>query len=71
RGGLIAKLVADRYLWSGIEATRAWREWRLLAELCSEGFPVPQPIAARVIREGLFYRADIVTRRLDAIPLQR
>lgn len=69
RGGLIAKLVADHYLWSGIEATRAWREWRLLAELYSEGFPVPQPIAARVIREGLFYRADIVTRRIEASPL--
>jgi 3-deoxy-D-manno-octulosonic acid kinase len=69
RGGLIGKLVADRYLWSGIEATRAWREWRLLAGLYSEGFPVPQPIAAHVVHEGLFYRADIVTRRLDATPL--
>ncbi|HEY0633877.1 MAG TPA: 3-deoxy-D-manno-octulosonic acid kinase [Gammaproteobacteria bacterium] len=69
RGGLIAKLIADRYLWRGIEATRAWREWRLLATLYSEGFPVPQPIAARVVRSGLFYRADIVTRRLDATPL--
>ncbi len=69
RGGLIGKLVTDRYLWSGIETTRAWREWRLLAALYSEGFPVPQPIAARVVRDGLFYRADIVTRRIDAMPL--
>ena len=69
RGGLIGKVVTDRYLWTGLEATRAWREWRLLAALYSEGFPVPQPIAARVVREGLFYRADIVTRRLAAAPL--
>lgn len=69
RGGLIAKLISDRYLWSGIAATRAWREWHLLAGLYNDGFPVPQPIAARVIRAGLFYRADIVTRRLDATPL--
>lgn len=69
RGGLIGKLVADRYLWSGLAASRAWREWHLLAGLYREGFPVPQPIAARVVREGLFYRADIVTRRLDATPL--
>lgn len=69
RGGLVGKLVADRYLWGGLALTRAWREWRLLAELHGEGFPVPQPIAARVVREGLFYRADIVTRRLNAIPL--
>jgi len=69
RGGLIGKLISDRYLWAGLEATRAWREWRLLAGLYGEGFPVPQPIAARVVRMGLFYRADIVTRRLDATPL--
>jgi len=69
RGGMIAKLFSDRYLWTGLKATRAWREWRLLAALHNEGFPVPQPIAARVVRSGIFYRADIVTRRIDATPL--
>lgn len=70
RGGWVARLSADRYCWSGLERTRAWREWRLLAALCSEGLPVPRPVAAHVSREGPFYRADLVTLRIpDATPL--
>ncbi len=61
RGGLIARLVHDRYLWTGLARTRAWREWHLLHELHERGFPVPAPVAARVLREGLFYRADLIT----------
>lgn len=64
RGGLVSKLVHDRYVWLGLERTRAFREFRLLARLSAEGFPVPRPIAARVRRRGLAYRADIITRLL-------
>src|SRR5687767_1385229 len=35
RGGLIAKLLSDSYLWLGMERTRAFREWRLLHTLHS------------------------------------
>lgn len=61
RGGLIARLSADRYLWLGLERTRAFREFRLLARLREAGLPVPAPLAARVQRDGLRYRADLVT----------
>ena len=61
RGGLVGKFVADRYLWSGAERTRAFREWRLLAQLYAQGLPVPQPVAARYQRQGLSYRADLIT----------
>lgn len=69
RGGLPAKFLDDRYLGRRLEGSRAWREWRLLDELYRGGLPVPQPIAARVVQQGLFYRADLVTRRLNAQPL--
>ncbi|NOR52233.1 MAG: 3-deoxy-D-manno-octulosonic acid kinase [Gammaproteobacteria bacterium] len=69
RGGLPAKFLDDRYLRFSLAGSRAWREWLLLDELYRSGFPVPQPIAARVVKEGIFYRADLVTRRLDAQPL--
>jgi 3-deoxy-D-manno-octulosonic acid kinase len=69
RGGLPARLSRDRYLWPGLERTRAWREWLLLAELHHRGLPVPYPIAARVVRRGLSYQADIVTGLIDARPL--
>ena len=65
RGGLPGKFIRDRYLWQGLEATRAWREWRLTARLFELGLPVPRPLAARVVRTGLGYRADLVTLRLQ------
>ncbi len=62
RGGKIAALAKDRYFWSGLQRTRAWREWHLLEKLHAMGLPVPLPVAARVIRRGLCYRADLVTQ---------
>jgi 3-deoxy-D-manno-octulosonic acid kinase len=64
RGGWMAKLCADRYLWGGVEQTRAWREWHLMAEMYQQGLPVPRPVAARVQRHGLWYSADLITERL-------
>ena len=64
RGGLVAKLLGDRYLWTGAEHTRAFREWRLLRELRAAGLPVPAPVAARYERRGLVYRADLITEEL-------
>lgn len=64
RGGRVARLLGDRYLWTGANRTRAFREWRLLRELRAAGLPVPAPVAARYERDGLFYRADLVTTEL-------
>lgn len=62
RGGLVARFIDDYYLWTGLEHTRPWREWRLLDSLYKEGFPVPQPVAAQVVRYGPWYRGDLITR---------
>jgi len=64
RGGLIAALIRDRYLWRGAELTRPFREFRLLAEIARLGLPGPVVVAARYVRHGLFYRADLITRRI-------
>ena len=66
RGGLAARVSADAYLWSGAGRTRAFREFRLLAKLADSGLPVSLPVAARYVRNGLSYRADLLTRRIDA-----
>jgi 3-deoxy-D-manno-octulosonic acid kinase len=66
RGGLVARLLDDAYLWTGADRTRAFREWRLLRDLRAAGLPVPVPVAARYVRSGLFYRADLVTEELPA-----
>jgi 3-deoxy-D-manno-octulosonic acid kinase len=70
RGGFVARLSTDRYLWAGEEHVRAFAEWRLLQELTRRELPVPKPIAARYRREGIFYRCDLITQRIsDAHPL--
>lgn len=72
RGGVVARWVADRYLWRGEEGTRPFRELRLTAALHAAGLPVPQPVAARYERDGWTYRADLLTVRIpDAVPLSR
>ena len=64
RGGAMAALLGDKYLWHGLSNTRAWCEWHLLADLWRLGLPVPQPLAAHVVRTGLYYRADLLTSRI-------
>ena len=64
RGGLVSALMGDRYLWTGADRTRPFREFRLLAEIARLGLPGPQVVAARYQRQGLFYRADLITRRI-------
>jgi len=66
RGGLAARLSQDSYPWTGASRTRSFKEWRLLAELRRRGLPVPAPIAARYVRSGLMYRADLITELLPA-----
>lgn len=67
RGGLIGRLIKDSYLWLGRNRTRAFREYRMLAQLRDLGLPVPRPAAARVVRRGIFYRADLITLRIDGV----
>lgn len=64
RGGMMAKLSQDKYWWTGPYGTRAFREWYLLSKLKDWELPVPRVIAARVIRHGLWYTADLLTERI-------
>ncbi len=70
RGGLIAKFSDDCYVRLGIQRSRPWREWRLLARLRELQLPVPTPLAARVVNFGPRYRGDLLTMEIpDARPL--
>jgi 3-deoxy-D-manno-octulosonic acid kinase len=68
RGGRMARL-DDRYLWTGLGRTRAWREWRLLARLQELKLPAPRPVAARTVRNGCWYRADLIIVRCSGLSL--
>ena len=67
RGGLVGKVVRDRYVWTGEDRTRPFREWRMLAKMADKGLRVPRPAAARYTKRGLFYTADIITVRIPGV----
>jgi 3-deoxy-D-manno-octulosonic acid kinase len=64
RGGLIGKFNKDAYFYTNNENTRASKEFELLNKLQQLNLPAPKPIACRVIKNGLFYKADILTERV-------
>lgn len=65
RGGAVARISADRYIWRGASATRSMAEFRVLSRMYSRGLPVPRPLAAAYWRQGLGYRAAIMIERVD------
>ncbi|UPR52325.1 3-deoxy-D-manno-octulosonic acid kinase [Vibrio cyclitrophicus] len=64
RGGLFGKLVEDSYLYFGDEKTRSYQEFELLKVLQKSGVKVPKPIAARVVKRGLTYKADLLSEKI-------
>ncbi|WP_420934478.1 3-deoxy-D-manno-octulosonic acid kinase [Alteromonas sp. A081] len=64
RGGLIGKLLSDQYLFLGVESSRPFKEFRLLAEMRREGLNVPVPVTARIHRRGMVYRGDLITEEI-------
>ncbi|MBU0655721.1 MAG: 3-deoxy-D-manno-octulosonic acid kinase [Gammaproteobacteria bacterium] len=64
RGGILGRLLHDRYLFNGFLRSRAVMEFRLLEQMRQQGLPVPRPCAVRLIRHGLIYRTDILLERI-------
>lgn len=64
RGGLWAKIVRDFYWFQGWHQTRSYAEFNLLAHLHKQGVNVPRPIAARAVRHGFCYRADLLSEKI-------
>lgn len=67
RGGLVARLSRDRYLWRGARRTRSHAEYLLTRHLLAQDLPVPRPLAALYLREGLSYRAALLIERLEGV----
>jgi 3-deoxy-D-manno-octulosonic acid kinase len=68
RGGWIAKLSNDRYLWRAASLTRSFIEWHLLYMMQRAGLPVPKPVAAGYRRTGRYsYSADLLTEQIPEV----
>ncbi len=61
RGGQMAKLSRDRYLFTGYRRSRPHREFELLSRLLAMALPVPAPVAALCRRGGITYRGALIT----------
>lgn len=61
RGGWVARLLQDRYLWTGLERSRPAREFRTTLALFEAGLPVARPLAALVQWDRLTARGALVT----------
>lgn len=66
RGGFIRHLSPDRYRWQGLDSSRPWREFNLLAELQHLQLPAPVPYACCVSRTGWTYSGALITRMIPA-----
>ena len=64
RGGLFGKLVEDAYWFTGWDKTRSAEEFKLLDKLARGGVRVPRPVAARAIKQGLTYCADLLVEKI-------
>ncbi|HEY7805380.1 MAG TPA: 3-deoxy-D-manno-octulosonic acid kinase [Orrella sp.] len=74
RGGMMARISSDLYVWTGLDHTRAYREFAVMRRAAQAGLAVPKPAAAMVCRVSglwglgsLFYRASILTPRIDHV----
>jgi 3-deoxy-D-manno-octulosonic acid kinase len=67
RGGWMARLSEDTYLWRGRAQVRSLREFALLRNMRAAGLPVPTPLAAAYSRSGISYRADLLMQRIPEV----
>jgi len=61
RGGLAARVSADRYINRGAERSRPLQEFRVTRRLQQLGLPVARAVAARYAPSGFCYRGDLIT----------
>ena len=71
RGGLVQHISTRAYVQSGLERSRAMREFAVLLELEAIALPVPVVFAARRTRHGLVETGELVTHRLKGTSLAR
>jgi 3-deoxy-D-manno-octulosonic-acid transferase len=64
RGGLIGRILHDKFAWQTPLNSRAMQEFRLLAWMRRQGLNVPRPVAAHFQGHLGFYRANILVEKI-------
>ncbi|MGO2353901.1 MAG: 3-deoxy-D-manno-octulosonic acid kinase [Marinomonas foliarum] len=65
RGGMIAKLNKNRFLFTGKVRTRPWLELALLEKMLNLDLPVPRPIGGLYSVSAGFYQALLLTEKIQ------
>lgn len=65
RGGLPSNFIYNKYWFTTIASTRAVLEYNFLLNLLKFNLPVPKPVAIQVIRSKFFYKANIITCKIE------
>ena len=65
RGGFIAKISYDRYIFNSLASTRAVKEYNFLNTMNNKGLPVPKAAALQVITNHFTYKADLITCKIE------
>lgn len=65
RGGLVGKLVQDKFSYQPVLQSRAMQEFALLRHMRRCGLPVPRPLAAQYCQTGWHYRSDLIIELID------
>jgi 3-deoxy-D-manno-octulosonic acid kinase len=65
RGGFVARLLHDQYFWTGFNKTRPFLEQKAIEQALQHKLPVPEVVAFNVQKQGLFYRATIISRYIN------
>jgi len=69
RGGMVSRVNQRNYIWQGLEHTRAYKELQMLNTCIGKGLPVPAGYACKVVRNGMFYTASLITYKLDGVTM--
>ena len=65
RGGMMASLLHDRYLWTGLDNSRPLLESRAIDHALNAGLPVAPWVAYCIHRQGFFYRAAVISEFIE------
>lgn len=72
RGGVVARFIKSKYVFTGYENSRPFSEFRVLARCAKLELPSPRPIAAFCERHLLSSSGAILTREIEDVqPLER
>ncbi|MCP3932617.1 MAG: 3-deoxy-D-manno-octulosonic acid kinase [Bacteroidetes bacterium] len=67
RGGMLENVLVDKYFWTGLSGCRPSLEAKVVEYAVEKGLPVAPIVAYAIKRDGLFYRASILTRFVENI----